>query len=56
MFHCNCFCSNYDAEELTLTDTLVNGLRFELIDLLPYPEVKRDYQLDDYTLHLLISD
>ncbi|MCD4710867.1 MAG: hypothetical protein K8R52_08480 [Bacteroidales bacterium] len=22
MFHCNCFCSNYDAEELTLNDTV----------------------------------
>lgn len=39
-----------------LTDTVINGLRYELIDLLPYPEVDKDYSLDDYTLHLLISD
>ena len=39
-----------------LTDTVINGLRYELIDLLPYPEVDMDYQLDDYTLQLLISD
>jgi len=39
-----------------LTDTLVNGLRFELIDILPYPEADKVYQPDDYILHLLISD
>ena len=39
-----------------LTDTIVNGLRFELIDLLPYPEVDVDYSLDDYILQLKISD
>jgi hypothetical protein len=39
-----------------LTDTIVNGLRFELIDLLPYPEVGKDYVLDDYILQLIISD
>ena len=39
-----------------LTDTIVNDLRFELIDLLPYPEVDVDYSLDDYILQLKISD
>ena len=39
-----------------LTDTLVNGIRYELIDLLPYPEVGKDYSLDDYILQLKISD
>ena len=39
-----------------LTDTLVNGLRYELIDVLPYPQVDKDYQLDDYILQLIISD
>ena len=39
-----------------LTDTVLNGLRYELIDVLPYPEVDKDYSLDDYTLQLLISD
>ena len=39
-----------------LTDTTVNGIRFELIDLLPYPEIDKDYQLDDYILQLHISD
>ena len=39
-----------------LTDTVINGLLYELIDLLPYPEVDKDYQLEDYTLQLLISD
>jgi len=39
-----------------LTDTTVNGLRYELIDLLPYPVIDKDYVLDDYILHLKISD
>jgi hypothetical protein len=39
-----------------LTDTTINGLHYTLIDLLPYPEVGKDYQLEDYTLQLLISD
>ncbi len=39
-----------------LTDTIVNGLRYELIEVLPYPVLDKDYQLDDYTLQLLISD
>jgi hypothetical protein len=39
-----------------LTDTLINGIRYELIDLLPYPEEGKDYSLEDYTLQLLISD
>jgi len=39
-----------------LTDTIVNGLHFEFIDLLPYPEVDVDYSLDDYILQLKISD
>jgi hypothetical protein len=40
----------------SLTDTLVNGIHYELIDLLPYPEAGKYYSLDDYTLQLLISD
>lgn len=39
-----------------LTDTVVNGLRFELVDMLPYPQVDKDYQLDDYILQINISD
>ena len=39
-----------------LTDTTVNGIRFELIDLFPYPEVDKDYSLDDYVLQVYISD
>jgi hypothetical protein len=39
-----------------LSDTLVGGLHFELIDLLPYPELNKEYSLDDYTLQFLISD
>jgi len=39
-----------------LTDTVVNGLHFELIDVLPYPEVDVDYSLDDIILQLKISD
>jgi hypothetical protein len=38
------------------SDTLVGGLRYELIDLLPYPEIGKDYSLDDYTVQVLISD
>ena len=39
-----------------LNDTTVNGLHFEWIDLLPYPEVDKDYVLDDYILQMIISD
>jgi len=39
-----------------LTDTTVNGIRFELINMLPYPVVDMDYSLDDYVLQVLISD
>jgi hypothetical protein len=39
-----------------MNDTVVNGIRYELIDLLPYPEVDKDYQLEDYTLQLRITD
>ena len=124
VLHCNCYCSSYEAEELTLndtvalgyselycnsknefrlsfdsisdsrcpigveciwegnarvmfhlqqsghdpstfwlntndsflTDTTVNGLRFELLDILPYPEAGRDYQLEDYIVQLIITD
>lgn len=38
------------------SDTVVNGLHYELIDVLPYPHVDKDYQLDDYILQLVISD
>lgn len=38
------------------SDTVVNGLRFELLDMLPYPQVETDYQLDDYILQMHISD
>ena len=39
-----------------LTDTTVYGIRYELIDLLPYPELENYYALDDFILHLKISD
>lgn len=39
-----------------LNDTLVNGIRYELINLLPYPEIDMEYSLDDYTLQVYISD
>ena len=39
-----------------LSDTVVKGLRFELVDILPYPEVDKDYQREDYILQLRISD
>lgn len=39
-----------------LTDTVVNGLRFTLVDMLPYPQVDKNYQLDDYILQMNISD
>jgi len=44
-----------NTNETFLTDTMVNGFRYELIDVLPYPEVDQDYELDDYTLQLIIS-
>ena len=39
-----------------LTDTIVNGIRYEFIDLFPYPKVDMDYSLDDYILQMIISD
>lgn len=39
-----------------LSDTIVNGLRYELIDVLPYPKVDKDYEPDDYILQLVVSD
>ena len=39
-----------------LSDTVVNGIRYELIDVLPYPELDKEYQLDDYLLQMRISD
>lgn len=38
------------------SDTTINGIRFELSDVLPYPEVDKDYQLEDYILQIHISD
>lgn len=39
-----------------LTDTLVNGLRYKLIDLLPYPELEQENQAEDFILQLIISN
>jgi hypothetical protein len=39
-----------------LTDTVVNGLHYELIDILPHREIGMDYTLDDIILQLKISD
>ena len=39
-----------------LTDTVVNGLHYELIDIFPYPKIGQNYQLDDYVLQLIISN
>jgi hypothetical protein len=39
-----------------LSDTVIKGLRFELVEMLPYPEVDKDYQREDYILQLRISD
>lgn len=39
-----------------LNDTMVDGIRYELIDLLPYPEIDKSYQEEDYILRLFISD
>lgn len=39
-----------------LTDTIINGLHFELMGILPYPHTDKDYQLEDYKVHLLISE
>jgi hypothetical protein len=45
-----------NTHERFLTDTLVNGLHYELINVLPYPEINKDYALEDYELLLYISD
>jgi hypothetical protein len=39
-----------------LQDSLVDGLNYELTDLLPYPEVGMDYELEDVRVLLLITD
>jgi hypothetical protein len=39
-----------------LNDTVISGIRYELIDLLPYPEVGKEYQQEDYTIQLRITD
>jgi hypothetical protein len=39
-----------------LTDTVVHGFRYQLIDVLPYPEVGKEYQLDDYIMQIIITD
>lgn len=36
------------------TDTSINDLRYKLIDLLPYPELDMDRNLDDYIIQLII--
>ena len=39
-----------------LNDTLLDGIRYEFIDLFPYPEIDRNYREEDYILRFLISD
>jgi hypothetical protein len=39
-----------------LTDTVVDGLRYDLINVLPYPEINKNYSPDEYELILYISD
>lgn len=80
VFHCNFLFSNYDAEKLTLKDTIelkysdlyynsAHDLRLSFDSISEErcpsgavcvwkakPEINQDYQLDDYTLLLLISD
>lgn len=39
-----------------LNDTVIDGIGYELIDVLPYPELEKNYQEEDYILRLFISD
>ena len=39
-----------------LTDTVINGLHYELMGILPYPHSDKEYQLEDYKVQVLISD
>jgi hypothetical protein len=39
-----------------LSDTVIHGLRYELIDLEPYPDIDVDYPQEQYTATVLISD
>jgi hypothetical protein len=39
-----------------LTDTAIHGIRYELIDLEPYPIVDVEYQQKDYIAIMLISE
>ncbi len=36
------------------TDTTINDLRYKLVDLLPYPELDMDINLNDYTILLIV--
>ena len=36
------------------TDTTINDLRYKLLDLLPYPELDIDRNLEDYTILLIV--
>ena len=37
-------------------DTVVHGLKYELINLLPYPDISKEYELEDARVFLLITD
>ena len=39
-----------------LTDTVIHGIRYELIGLVPYPDINFDYPQEVYTATMLISD
>lgn len=44
-----------NTHENFLQDTVIDGLKYELTDLLPYPEVDQEYQLEDARVFMRIS-
>ncbi len=45
-----------NTNDVFRTDTTINGLRFELIGLEPYPDIDEDYPEGVYTATVLISE
>ncbi len=47
---------NLNTNSLFLTDTIINRLRFQLIDIQPKPEMNKDHKYADFTIQLLVSE
>jgi hypothetical protein len=36
-------------------DTIINGFRYKLIDVLPYPQAGVEYQISDYSIEIIVA-